>query len=199
MCINAFMATVVVLAAGMVGGCGSTPPRHDSAPTQDPELASRLDAAVEAAISGQTAKAESMFSGLSEERPDLVAPQLNLAILYADTGRGPEAEAILGQLLAETPEDPAAWDQLGILRRRAGRFAEADEAYLRALAADPEYAPAYRNRGVLLDLYLGRPENALEHYRRYVDLRGGDEEVERWVTELEIRLEIGAGARVAER
>ena len=190
---------VVLLTATALGGCAATPPAREAPAGPDPALANRLGAAVDAATSGQTGRAESMLNGLSDERPDLVAPQLNLAILYAETGRREEAETVLERLLTDSPEDPAAWNQLGVLRRRDGRFGEADEAYSMALAADPTYAPAYRNRGVLLDLYLGRPGEALEHYRRYVELQGGDEEVERWVAELELRLGTGPGAKVAER
>lgn len=139
-----------------------------------------------------------MLRGLADSHPELVAPQLNLAILYVDSGREAEAERLLMSLVEASPGVPEAWNQLGVLRRRAGRFEAADAAYRAALEADPEYAPAYRNRGVLLDLYLDRPEEAVQHYRRFVALTG-DEEVGRWVAELDLRIERTRAAKVAER
>jgi tetratricopeptide (TPR) repeat protein len=185
---------LALLAAGLFA-CASAPPGpEDSVPT-DPEVEAHFRAAMSAAAEGRTDRAESMLSGLSDNHPELVAPQLNLAILYAEDGRNAESEALLLRLLESNPSQPEAWNQLGVIRRRDGRFKGADEAYLSALRLDPDYAPAHRNRGVLLDLYLNRPEEALEHYRKFIALSGGDSEVERWVAELEFRL---GQAQVAE-
>jgi tetratricopeptide (TPR) repeat protein len=144
-------------------------------------------------------QAEALLTALVREYPALDGPRLNLAILYSISGREGEAMAELRTVLERDPQDAVAWNQMGILYRHAGDFPAADAAYLEALEAAPGYALTYRNRGVLLDLYLGRAQEALDHYERYLELSGADPEVEKWVAELELRLDLPAEPRVAER
>jgi tetratricopeptide (TPR) repeat protein len=191
-------ALVLFMITGLTG-CAVAPPETGPAAQMDPQVQANFDAAMTAAAEGQTERAGNMLSGISDTHPELVAPQLNLAILYAENGREDESEALLLALLETRADEPEAWNQLGILRRKTGRFEEADVAYLAALEADPDYARAHRNRGVLLDLYLNRPAEAVDHYRRFVQLNEGDEEVERWIAELELRLERTRSQQVAER
>lgn len=186
------------LAAGLAA-CASSPPEPEDALSVDPEVQAHFQAAMSAAAEGQTGRAETMLSGISDSHPELIAPQLNLAILYAQDGRQAESEALLLSLLEMNPSQPEAWNQLGLVRRRDGRFQDADDAYLAALRLDPDYAPVHRNRGVLLDLYLDRPGEAIEHYRKFVALSGGDAEVERWIEELELRLERDGSSKEAHR
>ena len=105
---------------------------------------------------------------------------------------------MLEEVVAKFPDSAVAWNELGILRRRAGHFPDADEAYLRALGADQNYALAHRNRGILMDLYMGQPAEALQHYRRYVEIAGADDEVDAWIAELELRVPAGDNELVAE-
>ncbi len=82
---------------------------------------------------------------------------------------------------------------LGLAYRNTGRFGLAEDAYRSALQADPGYAPAMLNLGVLLDLYLQRPAEALEQYEAYqAKLLQPDERVAGWIRELEIRTGRGA-------
>lgn len=72
--------------------------------------------------------------------------------------------------------------------RERGEFAKARAAYEQALAADPAYAPAALNLGVLHDLYLGQPDQALPLYEKYLALTpGGDAAVAKWVADLKKR------------
>jgi tetratricopeptide (TPR) repeat protein len=88
-------------------------------------------------------------------------------------------------------------NQLGIAYRKAGRFADARAAYERAIAADPTLADAECNLGILLDLYLDAPADALPHYERYQALAvQADPKVTAWVAELRARL--GLQQRTAE-
>lgn len=73
--------------------------------------------------------------------------------------------------------------------RQKGEFGPAREAYAKALALDPAYAPAVLNLGVLHDLYLGHPAEALTLYERYLALTPpGDAQVGKWVADLKNRL-----------
>jgi lipoprotein NlpI len=72
--------------------------------------------------------------------------------------------------------------------RRQGDFASAERQYLACLAAQPDYRPAYLNLGILYELYLGRPGDALDAYRRYQMLAAEpDPRVTGWMQQIERR------------
>lgn len=76
----------------------------------------------------------------------------------------------------------------GIAARQQGDFAQARAAYEQAVAADANYAPAQLNLGVLHDLYLNHPDEALALYNRYLALTpAGDAAVARWVADVKKR------------
>lgn len=194
------LLVLAALGLSLVTGCASTGPGPEqTASTADPAAQRRYQQALDAIREGDVEKAEAMLESLILDYPDLDGPRLNLAILFAADSREPEARALVDEVLAHDPDDAVAWNQLGILERRAGEFNAAAEAYGRALELSPDYGLAHRNLGVLLDLYMGQPDKALVHYERYLELDGPDPEVERWVTELEIRLGLPVTSRVAER
>ena len=106
----------------------------------------------------------------------------------------PNSEAIqaLEKTVQSKPTAPA-YNQLGILYRESGRFNEARAAYESALKINPDYALAQRNLGILLDIYLQQPQQALVHYRAYAQLAGAqDEEAVLWVAEIQQRLGVKA-------
>jgi tetratricopeptide (TPR) repeat protein len=86
-----------------------------------------------------------------------------------------------------------------MLLRREGQFTDAEAAYRRAIATDPQYSLAHYNLGVLLDLYLRRPSEALECYEYYQSmLAEPNQTVGRWIVDLRRRLGMNENAtRVA--
>jgi len=190
---------LICLGLGLLAGCASTGPRPEAGSGADPAAERRYQQALDAIRDGEHQRAENLLQEIIRDYPELDGPRLNLAILYAADEREPEARALVEEVLNHDPDDPVAWHQLGILERRSGEFEAAAGAYQRALELSPDYGLAHRNLGVLLDLYMGQPEQALVHYERYLELEGPDPEVERWVTELEIRLGLPVTSRVAER
>jgi len=177
----------------LLAGCATLPGAGDDL-SGDP----RFDRAARALQAGVADEAEHLLDGLATDYPQLSGPLLNLGILHASADRLEAAEAAFREVLELAPGDAVAHAELGIVLRRQGRFDEADAAYREALTLQPDYALAWRNRGVLLDLYLGRPTEALQCYERYLDLVGGgeaDEQVARWVAELQLR----STSRVATR
>ncbi|MBU6261120.1 MAG: hypothetical protein KGO01_22105, partial [Burkholderiales bacterium] len=94
-------------------------------------------------------------------------------------------------LEARLREAPAAQraallNQLGIAERRAGHFDAARRAYEGAIAADPQAAAPAVNLGILDDVYLGQPAQALALYRHAAELQP-DARLGAWITELEHR------------
>jgi tetratricopeptide (TPR) repeat protein len=135
---------------------------------------------------------------LVHDFPAYPGPEINLAIVYMHLERNDDARAALDHALTIAPDNPQANNELGILLRQQGKFDDAEQAYRRALAADPSYALAHYNLGVLLDVYLRKPEEALEHYEFYQSsLAEPDKTVAGWIIDLRRRIGNADTSRVA--
>jgi tetratricopeptide (TPR) repeat protein len=144
-------------------------------------------------------EAELELGQLTLEQPAYPGPHVNLALVYLHDGRREDARAALERALELEPGHAAANTQLGIMLREDGKFAEAEAAYRRALATDSEHAIAHYNLGVLLDIYLRRTAEALEHYEQYqASLTEPNETVGRWIIDLRRRVNNSESARVAQ-
>ncbi len=153
-----------------------------------PKAQSLYEQAVSAMIAGNVLDAELRFKEFLLQYPDFAGAYVNLAIIYAGQGNDKAVENSLTDALILDPQHPAALNQLGMLLRRQGRFTDAEAAYMKAVTADPEYALAHYNLGVLNELYLQRLDLALQHFERYQELGGDDEQVTKWIADLKRRL-----------
>jgi Flp pilus assembly protein TadD len=137
---------------------------------------------------GKTTDAELEFQQVAAAYPQYAAPDVNLGILYRKTDRLELSEKALRSAVEREPTNALAWTELGVTLRLRGQFKDAAEAYHQAIAADADFAPAYRNLGVLLDLYMGDPVDALSAFERYKALSGEDKPVSSWIAELRQRV-----------
>jgi len=196
---------VVVLALAMaaLAGCatvGNNPAGAASAATTtapSPELQSAYDSLLARLASGD-ATAAADLERFSAAHPDLAGPLLNLGLVRARAGDEAAAQAYFERAAAVCSRCGAAWNELGVLGRLQGRFADAEQAYRRAIELQPDYAPAYYNLAVLYELYLPRPDLALQNYERYLQLGGAEgasPDVEKWVADL--RRRVGTTAKTA--
>ena len=152
-------------------------------------IATRFAYAVEAAERGDDpGAAAAEFGQLAASAPALAGPPLDQGILLARAARWQEAEAALEEALKRYPGCAPAAAELGMVLRELGRFADAERAYRRALELDAAATRAHRNLGVLLDLYLQQPADALAQYERSLTLRGEDKQMSAWIAELKQRL-----------
>jgi len=150
----------------------------------------------EKAIAIHETNARRSRNGLYDEwvRQSFDALALMLPARYGktETGQGQAMDteqSWLAQAFAEEAVQLEAYNQHGIFLRQQGRFAEAEQAYLSALAISAAYPDSHRNIGVLYDLYLGEPEQALHPYRRYQQLTATDSrQVAGWIADLERQL-----------
>jgi tetratricopeptide (TPR) repeat protein len=180
----------------LLSGCASAPsgsnpatPGEGAAPTEvPPRVLTLYEQAVAAMAGGDAIEAELQFRAFLLQNPDYPGAHVNLAILMAAKGDDIAARKHISAALALDSEHPAALNQLGMLERRSGRFPEAESAYMKAVTASPGYALAHYNLGVLNELYLQRLDTALEHFQRYLEFGGDDEQVSKWVTDLKRRL-----------
>lgn len=116
---------------------------------------------------GDRDTARAGFQRLLEAHPERTGPRANLAILAYEEGDAAAARAGFEAVLAQAPEHRVALNYLGILARERGDFEAAEAYYRRALAQAPDDPAALLNLAFLLDIYLGRPDQALPLYQRY--------------------------------
>lgn len=178
---------------------GAVPAGTDGQPAMPVDVPPRAMTLYEQAIAimaaGDTIDAELRLQEFLLQYPNYAGAHVNLAIIFADRGDLEAAENSLTDALILSPEHPAALNQLGLLLRRQGKLQEAEAAYKRAVEGNPDYALAHYNLGVLNDLYLQRLDAALQHYERYQQLAGEDQQVAKWIADLKRR--ISAAQRTA--
>ncbi len=195
---------LLLLAASALNACGSLAavapvgaPLGAIPDAPSPELQARYTAVVDRLQAGD-ATATSELAQFSAEHPGLAGPLLNLALAEARNGDEQAARALLEQATTVCTSCGPVWNELGILDRRQGQFAAAEQAYLRAIGLEPDYAPAYYNLAVLYELYIPRPDLALENYDRFLQLGGTsaeDQDVQKWAADL--RRRVGATPKSA--
>lgn len=123
------------------------------------------------------------------QNPQYPAAATTLAIAWRKLSRPDDALAILETTLVSHDAFAPGWNEVGILHREAGRFEQAESAYLKAVTVKPDYALAHLNLGILLDLYLARHQQALEHYERYQALQSDEDKmVKRWIADISRRI-----------
>lgn len=160
----------------------AAPARRETASATDPAYAE----AVKLLRSNKFQEAETALLAAARAHPQASGPPTNLGILYARTNRKAEARAAFARAVAANPSNAVAHNWLGALARDAGDLAAAERAYRAALGADPAYAPAQLNLGILYDVYLKRPVEALAAYRRYEQATGRkDLRATVWIAEIE--------------
>ncbi|HEX5787396.1 MAG TPA: tetratricopeptide repeat protein [Woeseiaceae bacterium] len=158
-------------------------------PALSPAAQNLFDQAVWVMSSGDLTDAELRFEEFLLHYPEVAAAHVNLAIIHRRNGQLDAARVAVDRALELNPDFPPALNQLGLLLRQEGRFQEAESAYLKAITVSPDYALAHYNLGVLNELYLQRLDVALKHFEQYQQLVGGDELVEKWITDLTRRVE----------
>lgn len=163
------------------GAAGAQSPE----PKVDPKALAANEAALAAMRNGDDAAAEKLFQQMTKDFPAYSGPYTNLGIIYFRAGKMDKAEPAFLHSLEINPKNPVSLDYLGIINRNKGQFKEAYAYYDKALQIDPDYAYAHRNFGILLELYMGKLSEALDHYKRYQDLtKEEDQEVKRWIADL---------------
>jgi lipoprotein NlpI len=188
---------VLALCLLLLTGCGSTPSGSANTESEQeladgrvipPNVQTHYEQAVAIMAAGDDVDASLRFQEFLLQYPDYPGAHVNLAIIYARNGDDAAAEASITDALILDPLHPEALNQLGMLLRRKGKFEEAENAYLKAVTARPDYALAHYNLGVLNDLYLQHLDTALQHYERYQEIAGEDEQVMRWIADLKRRV-----------
>ena len=135
---------------------------------------------------GNLRQAEANFEEIIKVRPDIPEAHLNLGWVKQRLGKHGEAVAALREGLQRRPGDQRAPLLIAASQREQGLFVEAEAALKQRLVSAPGDDQAHLNLGVLYELYLFRPQNALEHYRQFQALQAvPDARVAGWIAVLE--------------
>ena len=131
-------------------------------------------------------QAEVNLEEIVRVRPDIPEASFNLAWVKYQLKKYPEAIAALRSALLLRPGDVRALGLLALCHREMGRFVEAEAVYLAALTMQPNSSLLLLNLGVLYDLYLFKPQQALVYYRSYQRLQKvPDTKVAGWIALME--------------
>jgi tetratricopeptide (TPR) repeat protein len=168
----------------------------------DPAAIAGFEQALASLRGGDAVRAEAQLQALVSTYPDYSGPLVNLARIRAARGETGPAGELLERAVTVCTRCAAPWTELGIIRRQQGRFRDAEQSYLKAIAADHDYANAHFNLGILYELYLGRPDMALQQYARFRELNAQDPvalDVDKWMADLSRRVKpIERSAQVEE-
>ncbi|MDJ0757972.1 MAG: tetratricopeptide repeat protein [Woeseiaceae bacterium] len=160
-----------------------------------PQAQTLYEQAASSMAAGDLIDAELRFKEFLLQYPEFPGAHVNLSIIHAANGNLDAARAAVDAALGIDPEYAPALNQSGVLLRKNGNFSEAEAAYLKAVTVAPDYPLAHYNLGVLNELYLQRLDAALRHFERYQELVGEDEQVSRWIVDLQRR--VAASQRTA--
>lgn len=123
---------------------------------------------------GEHEKARVQFAAAAEAAPDFVPAQLKLAQLALASQNWPTAETHLRRLLQVDGNNAEAHLNLGVAYRGMGQPDKAMQEYDLAEKLNPQLAPIYLNRAIILHRVKNAPDRALELYRKYVAMAGGE-------------------------
>jgi tetratricopeptide (TPR) repeat protein len=119
-------------------------------------------------------EARAEFKRALETRADYVPSHVLMAQLALEVEDYPAAEDHLRRILQADSKNAAAHLNLGLAYKGQGQLDKAMQEYDEAEKLDPKMAAIYFNRGVLLHRHKGAPDRAIELYRKYMTLSGGE-------------------------
>jgi len=114
-------------------------------------------------------------------KPDLVDAHYNLAFVYRSEEKEEQAAREFLEVLRLKPEYAEAHMNLGLVYTGLSKLDEAERQYEAAINLKPDMAEAHYNLGLFYELHKKDPIKALVQYRKYLELGGKDERVERIV------------------
>jgi tetratricopeptide (TPR) repeat protein len=124
---------------------------------------------------GQPDSAEVQFKKALEMKPDDRAALTQLARLALAEQDYPAAEVALRRLVETGGGTAEVQLALGVAYKGLGQPDKALAAYDAAEKLNGRLAAVYLDRGIVLQRYKGAPDRALEQYKRYVELLGGEQ------------------------
>jgi len=119
-------------------------------------------------------KAHLEFKGAIAARSDYVPSRVMLAKLALEEGNYPGAEEHLRRLAQSHGNNAEVHVDLGIAYKGMGQFDKAMQEYDNAEKLNPELPEIYLGRAIILHRHKDAPERAVEFYKKYIQLAGGE-------------------------
>lgn len=123
---------------------------------------------------GQKDEARLSFQKALEVRDDYVPSHVAMAQLALETEDYPGAEEHLRRILQADGKNATAHLNLGIAYKGQGQYDKAMQEYDEAEKLNPELAAVNLNRAIILHKVKDAPERAVELYKKYIAMAGGD-------------------------
>jgi Tfp pilus assembly protein PilF len=114
---------------------------------------------------GKYDQARPIYERLVAEYPKRYEPYHRLAVVADHQRRHREAEALYAQAIRLCGTDPELFNDLGYCLYLQGKLEKAEAALLKAVSLRPAGSRYRNNLGLVLG-HLGRPDEALEEFRR---------------------------------
>jgi tetratricopeptide (TPR) repeat protein len=114
------------------------------------------------------------FKRAVEVRADYLPSRVLLAQMDLEAEDYPGAEEHLRRILQADSKNAAAHLNLGIAYKGQGQLDKAMQEYDEAEKLEPKMAAIYLNRAIMLHRHKGAPERAIELYRKYIAMSGGE-------------------------
>jgi tetratricopeptide (TPR) repeat protein len=115
------------------------------------------------------------------------AARLQAGTLYVGIGDLPRAQGQFDRVLEISPSHKGAHFGRGVLAYRRGDVQSACREFERELEIDPASGEAHINLAMCYEEHLKDFRQAALHLRRYIDLKGGTDELRNHLKELEAR------------
>ncbi len=185
---NKWLLAMMVLLAGCAGGPQSVDKgevQQGSASAVEPDMS----AAIIALKDDKPLAAEALLRGLIQRHPQAAMPWVNVGLINFRDGEWDQAQKAAERALELQPQIAAAEYLLGLIAHQQEDAPKAQQFYLSALAKNRQHAHTHYNLALLYDTYFQDIEKAAHHYRRYLELIPGEDEItQSWLHELEGQL-----------
>ncbi|MCP3103856.1 adventurous gliding motility TPR repeat lipoprotein GltE [Myxococcus sp. K15C18031901] len=123
---------------------------------------------------GEVDEARLFFKKALDARDDYVPSHVALAQLSLDSEDFPGAEEHLRRILQADGKNATAHLNLGLAYKGQGQYDKAMQEYDEAEKLDKELAAVNLNRAIILHKVKDAPERAVELYKKYIAMAGGD-------------------------
>lgn len=197
---------VVLMIVALLSACSTTPRQQivdapeetfDALPnpylthqkTPSSQAQADFELALQAMQSQDWQTAKTLLERMTQTYPSLSGPYVNLGLVHRQLHQQDKAIEAFTLAIAVNSLNSEAYNQLAILHREQGQFALAEQSYLQALEVWPHNPVVHRNLGILYDLYMGRFDDALRHYRLSQKVATEPERrVTGWIVDLQRRI-----------
>lgn len=118
---------------------------------------------------------------------------LDIALQAVENNQLVEANQAFESMMQLGAKSPDSLNHYGIFLREQWRVEEARAIYIKALKHSPANAMTHWNLAVLYELYMGKLDKAVGHYKKYAEYADNpDKRIKGWVIDLERRIKTQA-------